>query len=216
MVDPERSPQILSRLFELPWNVDPSTQILNFVYGLGLDDPLSSFWSNVASLRNVFRCHIQCKYAVLYKVPVVSGKGLHIPGQFVVMVRFCFLMLLQICFAFEEPAATAENRVVADVTQVVSEIIDAVQPAVTIPTGEVRDHFAGERMCEARNPWLMQIRVRKMRASGLSTRTRIVNPLKIPTIVGFKGLSSGARCFVAMWLGGKFEEVYLWFGFGFG
>jgi len=65
---------------------------------------------------------------------------------------------LQIDFAFKEPATAAENRVVADVTQVVSQVIHAVQLAVAIPASEVRDHLAGEWVGEARNSWLIEVK----------------------------------------------------------
>ena len=66
-------------------------------------------------------------------------------------------MPFEIDFAFKEPATTAENCVVADVTEVVSQVIHAVQTAVTIPASEICDHLAGEWMGEASNVWLVGV-----------------------------------------------------------
>jgi len=63
-------------------------------------------------------------------------------------------MPIEINLAFEEPATAAENRVVADVTQVISQVVDTVQSTVAIPAGKGRNHLAGEWMDEARNTWI--------------------------------------------------------------
>jgi len=65
------------------------------------------------------------------------------------MIPLRFLMLLQVNLAFEEPTAAAENRVVADVAQMISQVIDTVQSAVAIPAGKGRYHPAGERVAKA-------------------------------------------------------------------
>ena len=123
---------------------------------------------------------------MIYNADVLFYKGAcsetsHVPNRFVVMNGLHFLMLLYVNFAFEESATTAKNRVVLDVTEVVSQIIDTVQSTVAIPAGEVRDHLAGERVAEARNTWLA-VRTRKDRSES-SIRTRVIDPVEIPTFV---------------------------------
>jgi len=68
----------------------------------------------------------------------------HPPGRFVVMKRFRFSVFLKVGFASKEPTTAAENWVITDVTQMVSQIIDAVQSAAAIPASKGRDHFTGE------------------------------------------------------------------------
>jgi len=80
------------------------------------------------------------------------------PDHFVVVNGLRISMPIEINLTFEEPATTAENRVVADVTQVVSQVVDAVQSTVAIPAGKSRNHLAGEWMDEARNTWLVGIK----------------------------------------------------------
>lgn len=63
-------------------------------------------------------------------------------------------MPIEINLAFEEPATATENRVVADVTQVISQVVDTVQSTVAVPAGKGRNHLAGEWMDEARNTWI--------------------------------------------------------------
>ena len=86
----------------------------------------------------------------------VSGKVLPsicIPNNLVGVKVFGLPMPVEIDFAFEELTATTENRVIADMSQVVSQVIDAIQSVVAVPTGEGRNHFAGEWVVEARNGW---------------------------------------------------------------
>ena len=71
------------------------------------------------------------------------------------MEEFSLSMPFYVGIALEEPAATAENRVIANVTQVVSQVIDAVESVVAIPAGKGRNHFAGEWVCHACNSWLI-------------------------------------------------------------
>jgi len=105
-------------------------------------------------------------YASLPKVTIIQFYGRRWrdgPGHFVIMNEFRGSMPVIIHFAFEEPATAAENRVVADVAQVVSQVIHTVQSAVAIPASEVPNHLAGEWVGESRNAW-------------------VIDPVKLPTI----------------------------------
>jgi len=121
---------------------------------------------------------------MLYKRACGNSKASPIPGHFVVMKGFRCLVPLQISSAFEEPATTAVNWVVTDVTQVVSQIVDAVHPSVAVPAGKGRNHFTGEWMDEARNAWLIGIEMRIVNEiCELSIRTGVIDPVEIPTVV---------------------------------
>ena len=91
------------------------------------------------------------------KPAMLAKLQVSVPGYFVGVIKFRLSVLLQIGFAFEESTTTAENRVVSDMTQMVSQVIHTVQSAVTIPASKGRDHFAGEWMVKARNTWLIRI-----------------------------------------------------------
>lgn len=88
---------------------------------------------------------------------MVSGKvsppSIRIPHNLVSVNFFRHPMPVQINFTLEYLSTTTENRVVADTSQMVSQVIDTVQLVVAIPAGEIQNHFAGERVVEARNSW---------------------------------------------------------------
>ena len=92
----------------------------------------------------------------LYKGACGIRGDLYIPDCFVIVGEFSLSMPFYVGIALKELAATAENRVIANVTQVVSQVIDAVQSGVAIPAGKGRNHFAGEWVRHARNGWLIQ------------------------------------------------------------
>ena len=73
------------------------------------------------------------------------------------MIEFRVSVLLQVAVAFKEPTATTENRVVADIIQMVSQVVHAIQLVVAIPASKARNHFAGEWVGEVRNAWLIVI-----------------------------------------------------------
>lgn len=79
---------------------------------------------------------------------VVLGNVSGIPDSLIVVRIFHRSMLVCISFKSEELAATAENRVIADVVQVVSQVIDAVQSFVAIAAGKGRNHLAGKWVAE--------------------------------------------------------------------
>jgi len=140
---------------------------------------------------------------MFYKGACGTSEASRIPGHFVVMKGFRCLMLLQISPALEEPTTTAVNRVVADVIQVVSQVIDAVQSSVAISAGKGRNHFTGEWMDEARNAWLIGIEMRiENDICELSIRTGVIDPVEIPTVIvagqlGRKGLGRfGVKIFI--------------------
>ena len=82
------------------------------------------------------------------------------------MIEFRVSVLLQVAVAFKEPTATTENRVIADIIQMVSQVVHAIQLVVAIPASKARNHFAGEWVGEVRNAWLIVI------TSGLQTPSR--------------------------------------------
>ena len=73
------------------------------------------------------------------------------------MIKFRVSVLLHIGFAFEESATATENWVIADMTQMVSQVVHAVQSAVTIPASKGRNHCASEWVGEGRNAYLIGI-----------------------------------------------------------
>jgi hypothetical protein len=71
-------------------------------------------------LQIVFRYYIQCRYVDYTRVPGESENISRVPDYFVIMEEFRLSVPLVVDVALEEPAATTVNRVIADVTQMVS------------------------------------------------------------------------------------------------
>lgn len=133
---------------------------------------------------DVFRYGIQCRYVDCTRVPAESGETSSISDYLVSMEGFSLPMLFYVGVALKEPAATAENRVIANVTQVVSQVIDTVQSVVAIPAGKGRNHFAGEWVCHVCNG-------------------RVIDPFEISIVAESESeiLRRGTGWFMARWSG---------------